>query len=166
MSAGSLLRLSGYRESFSTVSEKPVELCRTFKSSSCISFEKITLQSLNSFSVMASECQVISHRLAVTSIVAMVLLPGNTRGIRKVRGHHNSTKRWINLNNTCLNTRIQRLLDGLIFIKKTCSWSCSACSKWVGVNTLAKILSKMFGKNNKLTPMFWQTNDLVQTYFY
>ena len=44
------------------------------------------------------------------------------------------------LNNTCLKTRIQRLLDCLIMplLKKEYACTCSACLKWVGVYTPAK----------------------------
>ena len=50
-------------------------------------------------------------------------------------------------NNTFLETSIQQLLDGLSSVEKGLREQCSACSKRVGVYTLAEIVSKMFGKS-------------------
>ena len=49
-----------------------------------------------------------------------------------------------------METRIQRLLDGLIFVKKGLGVhvQCSACSIGVGVYILAEILSKIHGKSD------------------
>ena len=52
-------------------------------------------------------------------------------------------------NNIFLETRIQRLLDGLIFLKKDLACTCSACSKTVRVYILAEILSKILGKKRR-----------------
>ena len=69
-------------------------------------------------------------------------------------------------NNTFLETRIQRLLDGLIFVEKGLGVHLQRMLKMSRVYTLAEILSKLFVKNEgKLgtlfTIMVWQINDLV-----
>ena len=57
-------------------------------------------------------------------------------------------------NNTFFKTRIQRQLDGFLFEKDLACTHCE-CSPWVGVYTLAEILSKIFGKNEgKLGTLF------------
>ena len=74
-------------------------------------------------------------------------------------------------NNTFLETRIQRLLDGLIFVEKGLGVHVQRMLKWVGVYILAEILSKILGKSEgKLGTLFanmiWHINDLLPTYFY
>ena len=49
-------------------------------------------------------------------------------------------------NNIFLKTRIQRLLDGLIFVEKGLGVHVQRMLKWVGVYILAAILSKILGK--------------------
>ena len=49
-------------------------------------------------------------------------------------------------NNTFLETRIQRLLDGLIFVEKGLCVHVQRSLKRVGVYILAEILSKILGK--------------------
>ena len=71
-------------------------------------------------------------------------------------------------NNTFLETRIQRLLDALIFVEKGLGVHVQCILKMSRVYTLAEILSKMFVKNEgKLgtlfTIMIRQINDLVPT---
>ena len=65
-----------------------------------------------------------------------------------------------------METRIQRLLDGLIFVEKGLGVHLQRMLKMSRVYTLAEILSKLFVKNEgKLgtlfTIMVWQINDLV-----
>ena len=50
-------------------------------------------------------------------------------------------------NNTFLKTRIQRLLDGLIFVEKGLSVHVQRMFKMKRVYTLAEILSNIFVKN-------------------
>ena len=50
-------------------------------------------------------------------------------------------------NNTFLKTRIQRLLDGLIFVEKRLSVHVQRMFKMRRVYTLAEILSNIFVKN-------------------
>ena len=58
-------------------------------------------------------------------------------------------------NNTFLETRIQRLLDGLIFVKKGLGVHEQRMLKMSRVYTLAEILSKIFVKNEgKLGTLF------------
>ena len=52
-------------------------------------------------------------------------------------------------NNTILETRIQRLLDGLIFVEKTPSMLMQHMLKMSRVYSLAEILSKIFVKKPK-----------------
>ena len=52
-------------------------------------------------------------------------------------------------NNTYLETRIQRLLDGLIFVEKGLGVHVQRIFKMSRVYTLAEILSKIFVKENK-----------------
>ena len=72
-------------------------------------------------------------------------------------------------NNTFLETRIQRLLDGLIFVEKELSVHVQRMLKMSWVYTLAEILSKIFVKKQqrKLGTLFmimvWQINGLVPT---
>ena len=71
-------------------------------------------------------------------------------------------------NNTFLKTRIQRLLDGLIFVEKGLGVHLQRMLKMSRVYTLAEILNKLFVKNegklgNLFTIMVWQINDLVPT---
>ena len=72
-------------------------------------------------------------------------------------------------NNTFLETRIQRLLDGLIFVEKELSVHVQRMLKMSRVYTLAEILSKIFVKKQqrKLGTLFmimvWQINGLVPT---
>ena len=73
-------------------------------------------------------------------------------------------------NKTFLKTRIQRLLDGLIFVEKGLGMSVQRMLKVSKVYTLAEILTKIFVKNEgKLgilfTNMVWQINDLVPSEF-
>ena len=70
--------------------------------------------------------------------------------------------------NTFLETRIQRLLDGLIFVEKGLCVHVQRMLKMSRVYTLAEILNKMFVKNEEklgtlFTIMVWQINDLVTT---
>ena len=70
--------------------------------------------------------------------------------------------------NTFLETRIQRLLDGLIFFEKGLGVHVQRMFKMSRVYTLAGILSKLFVKNEEklgtlFTIMVWQINDLVPT---
>ena len=54
------------------------------------------------------------------------------------------------LSNTCnafLETRIQQLLDGMIFVEKVVGVHVQRMLKMSSVYTLAEILSKMFGQN-------------------
>ena len=74
-------------------------------------------------------------------------------------------------NNTFLETRIQRLLGGLIQNEKGLDVHVQRMLKMRRVYILAEILSKIFVKNEGklgtlLTTMVWQINDLVLTYFY
>ena len=58
-------------------------------------------------------------------------------------------------NNTVLETRIQWLLDGLIFVKKGLGMHVQRMLKMSRVYTLAEILSKIFVKNEgKLGTLF------------
>ena len=58
-------------------------------------------------------------------------------------------------NDTFLKTRIQRLLDGLIFDEKRLGVNAQCMLKMSGVYTLAEILSKIFVKNEgKLATLF------------
>ena len=71
-------------------------------------------------------------------------------------------------NNTFLETRIQRLLVGLIFVEKGLGVNVQRMLKMSRVYTLAEILSKIFEKNEgKMGTLFtilvWQINDLVPT---
>ena len=50
-------------------------------------------------------------------------------------------------NNTFLETRIQRLIDGLIFVEKGLGVYVQRMLKMSRVYTLAEILSKLFVKN-------------------
>ena len=52
-------------------------------------------------------------------------------------------------NNTYLETKIQRLLDGLIFVKKGHGVHVQRMLKMSRVYTLAEILSKIFVKKRK-----------------
>ena len=52
-------------------------------------------------------------------------------------------------NNTFLETRIQRLLDGLIFVEKGLDVHVQRMLKWVGVYILAEFLSKILGKKRR-----------------
>ena len=52
-------------------------------------------------------------------------------------------------NNTFLETRIQRLLDGLIFVDKWLGVRVQRMLKMSSVYTLAEILSKIFVKKRK-----------------
>ena len=54
------------------------------------------------------------------------------------------------LNNTFLETRIQRLLDGIIFVEKGLGVHVLCMLKISRVYTLAEILSKIFVKKGKL----------------
>ena len=54
-------------------------------------------------------------------------------------------------NNTCLEARNQRLLDGLIFVEKGHGVQCML--KISKVDTLAEFLSKIFVKNEGNWPM-------------
>ena len=73
---------------------------------------------------------------------------------------------------TFLETRIQRLLDGLIFVEKGLGVHVQHMLKWVGGHILAEILSKILGKKSegKLGTLFaimiWEINNLVPTNFY
>ena len=59
------------------------------------------------------------------------------------------------LNNTFLETRIQRLHDGLIFVEKGLGVHMQRMFKMSRVYTLAEILSKIFVKNEgKLGTLF------------
>ena len=74
-------------------------------------------------------------------------------------------------NNTFLETRIQRLLDGLIFVKKGLGMHVQHMLKMSRVYTLAEILSKIFVKNEgKLEPYlrswFDKLTILFQLIFY
>ena len=53
------------------------------------------------------------------------------------------------LNNTFLKTRIQRLLDSLIFVEKGLGMHVQLMIKMKRVYTLAEILSKIFVKKRK-----------------
>ena len=64
-------------------------------------------------------------------------------------------------NNTFLETEIQRLLDGLILVKKRLRMQVQRMLKMSRVYTLSEILSKIFVK--KTSENFWQINDLVPT---
>ena len=72
-------------------------------------------------------------------------------------------------NDTFLETRIQRLLDGLIFVEKGLGVHVQRMLKMSRVYTLAEILSKIFVKKNEgklvtlFTIMVWQINDLVSS---
>ena len=73
-------------------------------------------------------------------------------------------------NNTFLETRIQLLLNGLIFAENLLGVHVQRMLKMSRVYTLAEILSKIFVKNEEkygtlFTTMVWQINDLVPTYF-
>ena len=75
---------------------------------------------------------------------------------------------WMLSNNTFLETRIQWLLEGLIFVEKGLGLHVQHILKMSRVYTLAFILSKIFLKNKgKLGTLFtfmvWQINDLVPT---
>ena len=52
-------------------------------------------------------------------------------------------------NNTFLETKIQRLLDGLIFVEKGLSVHVQRMLKMSRVYTLAELLSKIFVKKNE-----------------
>ena len=70
--------------------------------------------------------------------------------------------------NTFLETRVQRLLDGLICVEKGLSVHVQLMLKMSKVYTLAEILSKIFvNKEKELGTLFtiivWQTKDLVPT---
>ena len=73
-------------------------------------------------------------------------------------------------NNTFLETRIQRLLDGLIFVEKGLGVHVERMLKmsrglYTGWN-LSKFLEKSEGKLGTLFAiMIWHTNELVATYF-
>ena len=71
-------------------------------------------------------------------------------------------------NNTFLETRIKRLLDGLIFVEKGLGVHVQRMLKMSRVYTLAEILSKIFVNNEGkfgtlFTIIVWQINDLVPT---
>ena len=72
-------------------------------------------------------------------------------------------------NNTFLETRIQRLLDGLFFVEKGFGLQMQRMLKMSRGYTLAEILSKIFVNKTKenlgpyLTIMACQINDLVPT---
>ena len=74
-------------------------------------------------------------------------------------------------NNTFLETRIQRLLDGLIFIEKGLCVHVQRMLKmsrglYTGRNFKQNTLKKGEGKLGTLfAPFIWQINDLVPTYF-
>ena len=68
-------------------------------------------------------------------------------------------------NNTFLETRIQRLLDGLFFVEKGLGVTCSACSKWVGIYILAEIVSKILGKKRRTIGDFICDHDLANYRF-
>ena len=62
--------------------------------------------------------------------------------------HHNSTMRYKMLSNKIfLETRIQQLLDGLIFIEKRLGVHVQRMLKMSRVYTLAEIFFKIFVKN-------------------
>ena len=74
-------------------------------------------------------------------------------------------------NNTFLEPRIQKLLDGFIFVDKELCVHVQRILKMSSVYTLAEILSKILEKKEgKLgtlfTIMFRQINDLVQLNLY
>ena len=59
-------------------------------------------------------------------------------------------------NNTFLETRIQRLLDGLIFVEKRLGVHVQRMLKMSSVYTLAEILSKIFvKKRRKIGDLFY-----------
>ena len=73
-------------------------------------------------------------------------------------------------NDTFLETRIQQLLDGLMFVENGLGVLMQRMLKMCRIYTLAEILSQIFVKNEGLlgtlfTIMVWQINDLVPTYF-
>ena len=57
-------------------------------------------------------------------------------------------------NNTFLKTRIQRLLDGLIFVDNGRGVNVQRMLKMSRFYTLAEILSKIFVKKTKVWPWF------------
>ena len=60
-------------------------------------------------------------------------------------------------NNTFWETRIQRLLDGLIFVEKSLCVHLQRMLKMSRVYTLAEILSKIFVKNVEKFGTFFTT---------
>ena len=58
-------------------------------------------------------------------------------------------------NNTCLETRIQRLLDGIIFVEKVLGVHMQRLLKMSRVYTLAEFLSKIFVDEQ------WKIGDLI-----
>ena len=54
-----------------------------------------------------------------------------------------------------METGIQRLLEGLIFVKKGLGVHMQRKLKMSRVNTLAEILSKIFGKRRKIVDLIY-----------